>query len=151
MKKISLAVAALLFSGAASAVQLGSSGLLNQVDCPNLNEDVSIRLTTGVVAGADCTATRVAFAACHTSGMLKSRSVTQKVVAGVGTDAEGEPNPDTTVTGCTVGEADPDCELVTVEGAQVPSSISTAGTVNNEYPGTGECLVGVPEGVAQGL
>lgn len=149
MKKVALAIATLLVSGAASAVQFDASGLLNQVDCPNLNEDVTLKLTTGVVAGADCTPARVAVAACHTSGMLKSRSVTQKVVPGVGVDSEGNPNPDTIVTGCTVGDADPTCRVVTVQGAQVPAATTTDGTVNSQYPGTGACSTTVAENVAK--
>ena len=152
MKKISLAVAALLLSGAASASQFGATGLLDQVACPNLNEDVTLTLTTGVVAGTNCTAgVKVAFAACHASGMIKSRSVTQKTVPGVGNDAQGKPNPATIVTGCTVGQSDPTCALVTVQGAAVPASISTKGTVNTGYPGTGACTPEVAENWAKTL
>jgi len=148
MKKISLAVAGLLFSGLASAVQLSSSGLIAVTVCDNLNEDVSINLTTGVVAGADCTASRVAFAACHTAGMLKSRSVGQKDV----TTTDPDTGEDVTSTvSCTVGTADPDCESVAVQGAAVPSSTTDRGTVNSQYPGTGACTVGVAETVAQDL
>lgn len=148
MKKISLAVAVagLLFSGLASAVQLPASGSVTVLQCTNLNEDVSLNLTTGVVAGVDCTATRVAFAACHTAGMQKSRSVGQKTVV----DTTVEPNTSSTVS-CTVGDADKDCKSVAVTGAAVPSSTTNKGTVNNQYPGTGACVVGVPETVAKGL
>lgn len=147
MKKISLAVAGLLFSGLAAAIQLPASGLVPVTTCTNLNEDVSINLTTGVVAGVSCTTARVAFAACHTAGMLKSRSVGQKTVTG--TDADG--NPTSTVVSCTVGTADAACQSVAVQGAAVPSATSTKGTVNNQYPGTGACTVGVAETVANGL
>lgn len=147
MKKISLAVAGFLFSGMASAVQLPSTGTVVQTQCSNLNEDVRINLTTGVVAGVSCTNARVALAACHTGGMQKQRSVGQKTVAG--TDAQGQPT--STVVSCTVGTADPDCTTVSVTGAAVPSSTTNAGTVNNQYPGTGACTAGVAETVANGL
>lgn len=149
MKKISIAVAVVgvLFSGLASAIQLPSSGAVRQTVCSNLNEDVTINLTTGVVAGVSCTSSRVALAACHTGGMQKSRSVGQKTVAG--TDAQG--NPTSTTVSCTVGTADPACATVTVTGAAVPSSTTNAGTVNNQYPGTGACTPAVAENVANGL
>jgi len=152
MKKISLAVAGLLFSGLASAIQLSSSGLIAVTVCDNLNEDVSINLTAGVVAGADCTASRVAFAACHTAGMLKSRSVGQKVIQIPDPDpqaAAGATVPST--VSCTVGTADPACQSVAVTGAAVPSSTTDKGTVNSQYPGTGACTVTVAETVAQDL
>ena len=147
MKKIAFAVVCVMFSGFASAIQLPASGAVRQTVCANLNEDVTINLTTGVVAGVSCTANRVALAACHTGGMQKSRSVGQKTV--VGTDAQG--NPTSTVVSCSVGAADPACNTVTVTGAAVPSSTTNAGTVNNQYPGTGACTVNVAETVANGL
>lgn len=152
MKKISLAVAGLLFSGLASAVQLPSSGTVFQTVCSNLNEDVSINLTTGVVAGVSCTATRVALSACHTAGMLKSRSVGQKTVQVPDPDpnaAAGATVPQT--QSCSVGTADPACQTVAVKGAAVPSATTLAGTVNNQYPGTGACDATVAENVANGL
>lgn len=152
MKKISLAVAGLLFSGLASAVQLTASGLVPVTVCDNLNEDVTLNLTTGVVAGVSCTASRVAFAACHTAGMLKSRSVGQKDVTTDVTDPEtGATTPVTTTVSCTVGSADTACQSVAVTGAAVPSATSTKGTVNNQYPGTGVCTATVAENVANGL
>lgn len=149
MKKISLALVAagMLFSGLASAIPLTSSGTVFQTQCTNLNEDVRINLTTGVVAGVSCNANRVALSACHTAGMLKSRSVGQKTVAG--TDAQG--NPTTTTVSCTVGTADPACATVAVQGAAVPSATTLAGTVNTQYPGTGSCSATVAENVANGL
>lgn len=146
MKKISLAVAGLLFSGLASAVQLAASGSVTVLQCTNLNEDVSINLTTGVTAGVDCTSARVALAACHTAGMQKSRSVGQKTVV----DTSVTPNTSSTVS-CTVGDADKDCKSVAVTGAAVPSSTTIKGTVNNQYPGTGACTASVAENVAKGL
>ena len=152
MKKIFLGVAGLLFSGLASAIQLSASGLVPVTTCTNLNEDVSINLTSGVVAGVSCTPARVAFAACHTAGMLKSRSVGRKTInVDVVDPVSGAVTPTPTVVSCTVGSADTDCQSVPVQGAAVPSATSTKGTVNNQYPGTGACNVGVAETVANGL
>ncbi len=145
MKKLSIIIAGLMFSGAASAVQFAANGTLDQVACANLNEDVSVRLTTGVVAGINCRSgstnpaqpDRVAIAACHTSGMQKSRTVTQR------TDPPVAPSTTpTVVTGCTVGAADPGCAQVTVIGAAMPGATTLAGTVNVGYPGGGACTVG---------
>lgn len=147
MKKISLAVAGLLFSGLAGAVTLTSSSTVTMVQCENLNEDVKINLTTGVVGGVDCTPARVAIAACHTAGMLKARSKGQKEVQ----VDDGQGGTVTQKQDCTVGTADPDCASVTVQGAAVPSSTTTNGTVNTQYPGTGACAAGVAEDVAKGL
>lgn len=152
MKKISIAVAAMLFAGFASAIQLPASGSVPVTTCTNLNEDVSINLTAGVVAGVSCTAARVALAACHTAGMLKSRSVGQKTINVDVTDpATGVVTPTPTTVSCTVGSADTACQSVAVQGAAVPSATSTKGTVNNQYPGTGVCTVTVAETVANGL
>ena len=146
MKKFSIVMAGLMLSGAASAVQFTASGNLNQVDCPNLNEDVRINLTTGVVAGTNCRAAsgsgatavpaRVAIAACHTGGMQKSRSITQR------TDTSVTPN--VIVTGCVVG-TDAGCAVATATGAAVPGATTLAGTVNIAYPGTGACTAGSAE------
>lgn len=147
MKKISFAIAGLLFSGLAGAVTLTSSGTVTMVQCENLNEDVKINLTNGVVGGVDCTTDRVALAACHTAGMLKARSKGQKEI-----DVAGPGG--TTVkqkVDCTVGSADPDCASVTVEGAAVPASTTNNGTVNTQYPGTGACSATVAEDVAKSL
>ena len=151
MKKISLAVAGLFFSGMASAIQLPASGSVPVTTCNNLNEDVSINLTAGVVAGVSCTNARVALSACHTAGMLKSRSVGRKTINVDVDDGNGNITPTPTVVSCTVGAADPACASVAIQGAAVPSALSTRGTVNTEYPGTGACTVGVAETVANGL
>lgn len=151
MKKISLVVASLFFSGMASAIQLPASGSVPVTTCNNLNEDVSINLTAGVVAGVSCTNARVALSACHTAGMLKSRSVGRKTINVDVDDGNGNITPTPTVVSCTVGTADPACASVAIQGAAVPSALSTRGTVNTEYPGTGACTVGVAETVANGL
>lgn len=149
---ISILVAGVLFSGMASAIQLSTSGRVPITTCGNLREDVNINLTTGVVAGVSCTTARVAIAACHTAGMLKSRSVGRKTINVDVDDGAGNITPTPTVVSCTVGTADPACTSTPVEGAAVASATSNRGTVNTEYPGTGACLnAGVPEAVANGL
>lgn len=151
MKKISIAVIGLMISGMASAIQLPSSGSVPVTTCDNLNEDVAINLTTGVVAGVSCTPARVALSACHTGGMLKSRSVGRKTINVDVTDpTTGAVTPTPTVVSCTVGTADPACASVAVQGAAVPSATTTRGTVSTEYPGTGSCTVAVAENVANG-
>jgi hypothetical protein len=152
MKKISILAAGLFFSSMASAIQLPASGSVPVTTCNNLNEDVRINLTAGVVAGVSCTAARVALSACHTAGMLKSRSVGRKTInVDVTNPTTGVVTPTPTVVSCTVGTADADCASVAIQGAAVPSALSTRGTVNTEYPGTGSCTVGVAETVANGL
>lgn len=136
MKKVTLVVAALLFSGAVSAQKLEGSDLVPVTTCTNLNEDVKINLTVGVVAGVNCATERVALSACHTGGMLKSRSVYLKP----------DPVDATKKISCTAGEAG--CVSTPVSGAAVPSATTLAGTVNNQYPGTGACTSTVAETVA---
>lgn len=146
MNKLSIVIAGLLFSGAASAVQFTTSANLTQVDCPNLNEDVRLNLTTGVVAGTNCRAAsgtgataipaRVAIAACHTGGMQKSRSITQRT--------DSSTSPPTIITGCVVG-TDAGCAVATATGAAVPGATTLAGTVNIGYPGTGACTAAAAE------
>lgn len=146
MKKLSIVIAGLMFSGAAFAVQFPATGPLLQQECANLNEDVTLTLTNGVVAGVNCRAAaagvvaRVAIAACHTGGMQKSRSTTQRIVpadpAVVGSVA-------TTVTGCATGSTG--CTVVPVTGASMPGATTLLGTVNIAYPGTGACTAAAAE------
>lgn len=152
MKKITLLLAGLMASGMASAVQFGSSGLLTQTDCNNLNENVSINLTTGVVAGVSCTTGRVAIGGCHTAGMLKSRQAPRKTIQVADTSPTAAPGATVPLqVTCTIGEADPDCAPTPVTGAAVASATTTRGTVNTEYPNTGVCTVGVAEATANSL
>lgn len=154
MKITSLSIAAisLLFSGLASAVQLPGTTTVFQTQCGNLNEDVRINLTTGVVGGVNCTTARVAFSACHTAGMLKSRSVGQKTVQVPDPTPGAAPGATVAqVQSCTVGAADPACATVAVSGAAYPSATTLLGTVNNQYPGNGDCTAARAEGVASNL
>lgn len=137
MRKITLLLAGLVASGVASAVPFGASGLLTQTACTNLNENVNINLTTGVVAGVSCTTNRVAIAACHSAGMLKSRQAPRKnEVINAGTPQEA-----TIQVSCTIGPADPTCAPTPVSGAAVASASTTRGTVNTIYPNAGACTV----------
>ncbi|MBS7690668.1 hypothetical protein I0E98_10150 [Pseudomonas lalucatii] len=125
MKKITLLLAGLMASGMASAVELtGTGGVVQRIgDCETLlNEDVRVNLTSGVEAGVNCSATRIAIATCHTAGRQVGRS------------AE-------VVTACDV-EADPECEdtveVQTVTGPAMAYATTTRGTVISGYPG-GAC------------
>ncbi|MBA1262398.1 hypothetical protein [Stutzerimonas stutzeri] len=140
MKKTTLFLASLMLSSLAWAVEFPASGQLEMDVCNNLNENVSINLTTGVVAAVDCDPTRVAIAACHTAGMVKSRTVGQKTIQ-VSDTSEGAAAGATRdhVVSCTVGTADPDCEMTDVNGAAFATATTTRGTVNIAYPGNGAC------------
>ncbi len=150
MKKITLLFVALMASGSVSATQFSQSGLLPVGTCNLLNEDVSINLTTGVVAGVSCTATRIAIAACHTAGMVKSRNVGTKVVQ----VDDGAGNMVDQTVSCAIGTADPDCAGTVVVGPGVANATTGRGTVTTTYPGggaTGCANAAVPETVANGL
>lgn len=149
MKKITLLLAGLMASGMASAVPFGSTGQLTQTACNNLNENVTINLTTGVVAGVTCTGARVAIAACHSSGMLKSRQMPRKDVTEDVTDSDtGAVTQVTTQVSCTISTTDPTCAATPVSGAAVASASTTRGTVNTIYPGTGACTAAKAETAA---
>ncbi|MDM9653718.1 hypothetical protein QU755_20240 [Pseudomonas wenzhouensis] len=153
MKKITLLFVGLMASGLASAVPFASTGTLQVGVCTNLNEDVNINLTTGVVAGVSCTDNRVAIAACHTAGMLKSRNVGQKTIKVLDTSEGAAPGATVDeVVSCVVGTADPDCVGTPTSGAAVASATTTRGTVNTVYPNSGACkTAAVPDTVAAGL
>lgn len=140
MKKITLLLAGLMVSGMASAQQFTASGQLQQGVCDNLNEDVALNLTTGVVAGVSCTVNRVALATCHTSGMVKSRTVGTKTIQVPDTSvgaAAGATVPQ--VVSCSVGTADPACTGTPVVGAGIANATTNRGTVTTSYPGSGAC------------
>lgn len=153
MKKIIVLFAGLVMSGLASAVPFASSGQLEMSVCNNLNENVTINLTTGVVAAVDCSDSRVAIAACHTAGMVKSRTVGQKTIQVPSSDPNAAPGATVDqVVSCTVGDADPDCANTQVNGAAFATATTTRGTVNTVYPGGGACTgVARPEAVAPTL
>ncbi len=134
MKKFTLLLAGLMACGMASAEPFSASGPLRQGNCTNLNEDVTLNLTSGVVAGVSCTNTRVAIATCHTSGMVKSRTVGTKSIPGPD-DAEG--NPTTVTVSCSIGAADPDCAGTPVTGPAIANASTTRGTVTTSYSTAG--------------
>lgn len=139
MKRITLLVAGLMVSGMASAVEFPSSGLLTQTQCTNLNENVSINLTTGVVAGVTCTAARVGIAACATNGMVKSRQALRRQQV----DNTG-PQPVTTEVACTTAGVG-GCREIPVTGAALAGASTVRGTTNTVFPNAGACTVGLAD------
>jgi hypothetical protein len=145
MKKVSLLVVALIFSGAAAAeTQLASSGQLRLGDCPTpgpLSEDVRITLTTGVVAGFDCNATRVVMSACHTAGRVTSRSAYVNIPA----DCDPGQTDNTAADFCTSTNVPEG-----VSGPAFPTANSLTGTVSVRYPtaDTAGCTAGAARGYA---
>lgn len=134
MKKIALVFAGLAVSGMASAVTLNSSGEVTMVDCPLLNEDVTINLSTGVFAGVSCNGTAIALSACHSAGKQTSRTVPVRQVAAV----PGPPAIPAHLETCVIDPADPTCVMTQVQGPAMPSATTIQGTVNTQYPG-GDC------------
>lgn len=132
MKKISLLLAGLLLSGAASAVEITApSGRVLMTDCALLNEDVTINLTNSVVAGVACDEDQIVMSACHTAGRTTSRSA----------DVTTCTDPDDSTTCTTTTE--------TVEGPAMPTASTLRGTVASEYP-EGNCSAADAEGFAEG-
>lgn len=150
MKKITLLISGLMLSGVVFAEPFSASGPLRQGNCNNLNEDVTINLTSGVVAGVSCTAARVAIATCHTSGMVKSRTVGTKTIAGPD-DEEG--NPTTVTMSCSIGTADPACAGTPVTGPAIANASTTRGTVTTSYSSAGGTCSGadVPDTFVSGV
>lgn len=142
MKKITLLVAGLMVSGMASAVQFSSSGLLTQTQCANLNENVSINLTTGVVAGVTCATGRVGIAACATNGMVKSRQALRVPVKST-VSVNGVDTEVTTETPCTAGTTG--CREIPVTGAALAGASTVRGTTNTVFPNAGACTVGLAD------
>jgi hypothetical protein len=132
MKKITLVIAGLMFSGAASAaLTLPGSGEVLMTDCALLNEDVSINLTAGVVAGVGCDVAdnAITLTTCHTSGKTVNRTVGRKPNTAAGAPAGS-------TVDCVIGAADPLCVATEVNGATQPSASTLQGTVSAQYPGT---------------
>lgn len=140
MKKIALIFAGLTISGAASAIQLPSSGPVAMSVCPPLNENVTVNLSTGVVAGVTCSATSVALSACHTTGKVTTRTVPIREVAANATT--GVP---AHLESCTISTSDTTCVLTPVTGPAMPAATTRLGTVNTQYPGGASCAVGGAE------
>lgn len=139
MKKLTLVLAGLMISGAASAVQLESSNPVTIADCALLNEDVRINLSTGVLAGVSCTPNVIALSACHSAGKVTSRTVPVRIVAETGVAPNVIP---AHLESCLVGSAD--CNVTEVTGAAMPTATTALGTVNTQYPGA-NCSAGAAE------
>lgn len=137
MKKITLLLAGMMASGMASAVTFDQSGSLKMTDCePLLNENVSINLSTGVVAGVSCDATGIALAACHTSGRTTAREVEVLIAS---TDANALPG--------TLVSQDPKV-YETATGPAVATGSTFQGTVVPLYPEADACTSTVAETAA---
>lgn len=136
MKKITLLLAGLMASGMASAVTFDQSGSLRMSDAGCdvlLNENVTINLSSGVRAGAVCSATGIAMAACHTGGRTTAREVEVLVPS---TDALAPPG--------TLVSQDPKVYEST-EGPAVATASTFQGTVVSQYPDADACTAGVAE------
>lgn len=144
MKRITMVCAGLMISGAASAIQLPSSGAVAMNVCPPLNENVRINLSTGVVAGVTCSQTSVALSACHSTGKVTTRSVPVRTVAADATTGVPEH-----LENCTIDANDATCVLTPVTGPAMPAATTRLGTVNTQYPGGASCTVGGAESNSQ--
>jgi hypothetical protein len=117
MKKIALIIAGVMVTGMAQAATktLTDSGNLLAQDATMLNEDVTINLSSNVVAGiAYDNLTEIVIATCHEGGRTVARNVT--VTSTVN---------NVTTTSTTIKE-----------GAEMPTATTLQGTVIKEYPET---------------
>jgi hypothetical protein len=137
MKKFTLLLAGLMASGMASAVQLTTSGNVTMTDCPPLNEDIRLNLSSNVQAGVSCGPTNVvALSACHTGGKVTQRTVPVVLVAA--DEDTGVPEHYET---CDLN-ADPaiaGCANTPVTGPAMPAATTAMGTVSTQYPGGDSC------------
>lgn len=139
MKKVTLLLAGLVISSTASAVQFEQSGMLRMSDTSCdilLNENVSINLSTGVKAGAVCSATGIALAACHTGGRTTAREVEVLVES---TEPDAAPG--------TLVSQDPKVYTSTT-GPAVATASTFQGTVISQYPQADSCTAAVAETAA---
>ena len=127
MKKIAMVFAGLIASGTAigAPVTFTQSGDYTMDNCLNadglslLTQDITITLSTGVVAGVDCVVNtldnskHIAVATCHSSGVTANRTA----------DHDNDVNTAPTA----------------VTGAAYPAASTRAGTVQNSYPDSGDC------------
>lgn len=129
--KIAFALSGLLFAGFVNAAGtvLPVNKKLDQVDCPLLNEDVQLTLSTNVVAAYKCTAATntILFAGCSTSGRVSSRTAMVDLPAGCGVAPAG-------------GGAIVPCVATkqAVNGSVVSMAASTGGQLKQTFPG-GTC------------
>lgn len=144
MKNISILVASLVMAGSvyAAPVPLASSGPVTMANCSLLNEDVRLNLTTGVVAGVDCSPTIIAISACHTAGKQTSRTVNLRTVEVVDSRGETVERKESCSLTDSSGNATPGCATVNVAGPAMPTATTIAGTVVTQYPGGNICNAG---------
>jgi hypothetical protein len=127
MKKLALFVSAMAFAGLANATVVVDDQI-QQPDCAQLNEDVSLSISSNVVMAYNCpgAGNSVGVAACHTAGRQSSRTVEVNVPAGCGVDADGDGNIDTACTGT---------QRQTTSGSAVFVGATAGGSLRTEYPG----------------
>jgi hypothetical protein len=77
--RISLVAAAMLSTNAMAAnfgsITAGTSNNVTPINCPALNNDVTIQLSKGVFAAYACSTSTVNAGACHTTGTNKSQTI----------------------------------------------------------------------------
>jgi aconitase B len=147
MKNIKLALLAGLFvvasgNAVAADVPLAATGTIKTTDCALLNENVQINLTSGVQGGVSCSDTAVAITTCHTAGRITSREVEKLNCVAV--------DPDDATKGETCTSFTPNKQYETKSGPAMPTATTLAGTVANEYPGSGICDAAAAVSVAAG-
>lgn len=92
MKKIIFTAAAFLLAASAHATVVPANGRVEQPDCAQLAEDVTLSVSDNVSLAYNCpnAGNNIRVAGCHTAGRQSSRTVEVDVPAGCGTpDANG--------------------------------------------------------------
>lgn len=127
MKKFALIVSAMAFAGFANATVVVNNEI-QQPDCAQLNEDVTLSISDNVVMAYNCPAVgnSVAVAACHTAGRQSNRTVETPTPAGCGVDADQDGQIDTVCTGTT---------RTTTSGSAVFIGNTAGGSLITNYPG----------------
>lgn len=127
MKKFALIVSAMAFAGFANATVVVNNEI-EQPDCAQLNEDVTLSISTNVVMAYNCPAVgnAVAVAACHTAGRQSNRTVERDTPVGCGVDADEDGTIDIQCTGT---------ERVTTSGSAVFVGNTAGGSLVTSYPG----------------
>lgn len=139
MKKFALLVSAMAFAGFANAAVV-TNNQIQQPDCVQLNEDVTLSISDNVVMAYNCPAVgnAVAVAACHTAGRQSNRTVEVQTPAGCGVDADQDGQIDTVCTGTA---------RQTTSGSAVFIGNTAGGSLVTDYPGSACDEAGtVPDG-----
>ncbi|UUY08520.1 hypothetical protein LRS11_00275 [Pseudomonas sp. J452] len=135
MKKLSIFAACMLLAGAAQAtVTYDVSGKLAVSDCPDglLSEDVSINLSSNVMAGVECNASQVSIGTCSVSGRTTSRTVEDLNCTSAAGPDDRFGNP-TTVETCVPFVP---AQYTETTGAVIYTGSSGQGTIVPQYEGT---------------